>query len=124
MRARDISRRFFSRPIGRSPFAPPPVRIPKWALLLGGVWLVYALVLSESSVWHIVQLKREIAMANADTQRIKTETARIEAKVKDPEERRFHAEEIARTEHGWAAPGEIVYRFRDGRATVDSTRAR
>lgn len=122
MRPRDISRRFFSRPIGRSPFAPPPVRIPRWVWLVGAVYMIYALVLSESSVWHIAQLKREIAMADADTRRIKEETARIEAKVRDPEERRFHAEEIARTQHGWAAPGELVYRFRDGKATVDSTR--
>jgi cell division protein FtsB len=122
VRSRDITRRFFSRPIGRSPFAPAPVRIPRWVFVVGALYLAYALAFSESSLWHIAQLKREIAMAKADTRHLKEETARIGAKVKDPEERRFHAEEVARTQHGWAAPGELVYRFRDGKAQVDSTR--
>ena len=122
MPPRDISRRFFARPIGRSPFAPPPFRVSRWVYLVVAGWLIYALVLSESSFWHIAQLKHELELAQADTKQIKDETTRIEAQVKDPEERRFHAEEIARTQHGWAAPGEIVYRFRDGHVTADSTR--
>ena len=122
MRSRDITRRFFSRPIGRSPFAPPPVRVPRWVMLLGALYLAYALVFSESSLWHIAQLKREIAQSDAETRHLKEETARIQAKLDDPSERRFHAEEVARTQHGYAAAGEIVYRFRDGKATVDSTR--
>jgi cell division protein FtsB len=122
VRSRDITRRFFSRPIGRSPFAPPPIRIPRWAFVVGVLYLAYALVFSESSLWHIAQLKREIAMAEADTRHITEETARLEAKVKDPVERRFHAEEVARTQQGWAAPGELVYRFQDGKVKADSTR--
>ena len=34
MPPRDISRRFFARPIGRSPFAPPPFRVPRWVYLV------------------------------------------------------------------------------------------
>jgi cell division protein FtsB len=41
--------------------------------------------------------------------------------VRDPDARKFRAEEIARTQHGWAAPGELVYRFRGSEPAVDTT---
>lgn len=122
MKSRDATRRFFSRPLGRSPFAPPPVRVPRWVWLVIGVWVAWATVISDHSLLRIVQLKREIATAESESKRLKDETTEIETQLSDGSTRRFHAEEIARTQHGWAAPGEIVYRFRDDRAKADSTR--
>jgi cell division protein FtsB len=78
-------------------------------------------VISEHSFWRIYQLKREIAQAEADGRKLKEDTARLQAQLADPEARRFRAEEIARTQHGWAAPGEIVYKFRGGEAKPDSS---
>ena len=122
MKSRDGTRRFFSRPLGRSPFAPPPVRVPRWVWLVVGVWVAWATVISDHSLLRIVQLKREIATAESESKRLKDETTEIETQLSDGATRRFHAEEIARTQHGWAAPGEIVYRFKDEQAKADTTR--
>ena len=122
MKSRDVTRRFFSRPLGRSPFAPAPFQIPRWVWLVVGVWLAWVTVISDHSLLRIVQLKREIASAESETRKLKDETSVIENQLGDPSTRRFHAEEIARTQHGWAAPGEIVYRFKDDHAKADSTR--
>jgi len=93
--------------------------LPVW---LAGVWLAWATVLSDHSFWRIAQLKREIAQAERETRELKKSTETLEAQLQDPYERRFRAEEIARTDHGWAAPGEIVYRFRNEKAQGDTAR--
>jgi cell division protein FtsB len=120
MKSRDRSRRFFARPLearGRAR------NIPRWFWLAAGVWLVWVTVLSDHSFWRIAQLKREIASAEREAERLKRDTEQLDRQVRDPEARKFRAEEIARTQHGWAAPGELVYRFRGGTEPVaDSTR--
>ena len=123
MKPRDGTRRFFSRPLPNGPFGGRARHIPRWFWLAAGLWLVWVAVISEHSFWRISQLKREIAQAEIDARRIKDDTERLQAQVSDPEARRFRAEEIARTQHGWAAPGEVVYRFRGAEPTrVDSIR--
>ena len=120
MKARDRSRRFFARPLeGRGGRARA---IPRWFWLVAGLWLAWVTVLSDHSFWRIAQLKREIASAESEAQRLKTDTDQLERQVRDPEARKFRAEEIARTQHGWAAPGELVYRFRGSEPAVDTTR--
>ena len=120
-KSRDATRRFFSKPLANSPFRPSVRHVPRWFWLAIGVWLVWVSLLSRHSFWRIAQLKHEIRSAEKDAHKIKDDTAKLEARVRDPEARRFRAEEIARTQHGWAAPGEIVYRFRDNEKP-DSTR--
>ncbi len=122
MKSRDVTRRFFSRPLGRSPFAPAPFHVPRWVWLAVFVWAAWVAVISDHSLLRIVQLKREIASADAEARQLKDQTTGIEAQMSDAGARRFHAEEIARTQHGWAAPGEIVYRFKDDHPAADSTR--
>ena len=87
-----------------------------------GAWLVWVSLLSEHSFLRIARLKHEITRAEEDTRRLRDETAAKQAQISDPQAKRDRAEEIARTQHGWAAPGEIVYRFRDGGPKADSTR--
>jgi cell division protein FtsB len=122
MKARDRSRRFFARPLeARGPGAHARA-IPRWFWLVAGVWLAWVTVLSDHSFWRISQLKREIASAESEAQRLRTDTDQLDRQVRDPEARKFRAEEIARTQHGWAAPGELVYRFRGSEPAVDTTR--
>jgi len=119
MMSRDRTRRFFARPLESRKFAR---HIPRWFWLLAGLWLAWVSVLSDHSFWRIAQLKREIARAERDTREIKKSTATLESQVRDPYAKKFHAEEIARTQHGWAAPGELVYRFRGDEPRADSSR--
>ena len=83
---------------------------------------MWVTVLSDHSFWRIAQLKREIASSEHEADRLKRDTEQLERQVRDPEARKFRAEEIARTQHGWAAPGEIVYRFRGTEPAIDTTR--
>jgi len=122
MKPRERSRRFFARPHegrGKSSHAR---QIPRWFWLVAGLWLVWVTVLSDHSFWRIAQLKREIASSEHEAVRLKQDTEQLERQVRDPEARKFRAEEIARTQHGWAAPGELVYRFRGSEPAVDTTR--
>ncbi len=120
MKPRDATRRFFSRPLEQGPRGSHARNIPRWFWLLAGVWLAWVTVISEHSFWRIARLRREIAQAESDTHKLKDDTARLQAQLADPEAKRFRAEEIARTQHGWAAPGEIVYKLR-GAAQSDSS---
>ena len=118
MRQRDRSRRFFVRPLERG--SAHARHIPRWFWLAAGVWLAWVTVLSDHSFWRIAQLRREIASAEREAQRLQSDTEQLDQQISDPEARRFRAEEIARTQHGWAAPGEVVYRFRGSEAPADS----
>lgn len=122
MKPRDRTRRFFARPLESGSFGTRVRHIPRWFWLAAGVWLVWVAVLSDHSFWRIGQLRREISRAETDARDLKKSTEALEQKVADPYARRFHAEEIARTQHGWAAPDEVVYRFRGGEARADTAR--
>lgn len=122
MAKRDIARRFFAHRIGRSPFAPASFEIPRWLVVVVLVYLVYALGISNNSARRIHELNREIGSSKAEAARMRQEADDITGRLSDPEKRRFHAESVARTELGWAASDEIVYRFRDDGTVADSTR--
>jgi len=122
MKSRDRSRRFFARPIEQRGSGARGRHIPRWFWLAAGLWLAWVTVISDHSFWRIAQLRREIGTAEREAERLRSDTERLNEQVSDPEARRFRAEEIARTQHGWAAPGELVYRFRGAETTVDSTR--
>jgi cell division protein FtsB len=121
MKPRDVTRRFFSRPLDHGRAGTGARDIPRWFWLVAGVWLAWVGVISEHSFWRIYQLKHEIAQAEAEGRKLKEDTSRLQAQLVDPEAKRFRAEEIARTQHGWAAPGEIVYKFRGGDTRPDSS---
>ncbi|HXS83243.1 MAG TPA: septum formation initiator family protein [Methylomirabilota bacterium] len=121
MKQRDRSRRFFARPEGRGRGSRAR-SIPRWFWVAAGLWLAWVTVISDHSFWRIAQLKREIVSSEHEAERLKRDTEELERQVSDPEARKFRAEEIARTQHGWAAPGEIVYRFRGAEPAIDTTR--
>ena len=120
MSPRDITGRILGRPL-RSPFAPgggtPPSR---WLWLLPIAWLLWIGVISDHSLWRIARLKHELTATHADLQRLRRETARLDARLRDPAERSEQAEEALRAQ-GMARPGEIIYRLGTGRP--DSARS-
>jgi cell division protein FtsB len=122
MKPRDRSRRFFARPLEARGHGGRARHIPRWFWLVAGVWLAWVTVLSDHSFWRIAQLKHEIATSEKEAVRLKQDTEQLQQQVRDPEARKFRAEEIARTQHGWAAPGELVYRFRGSEPAADTTR--
>jgi cell division protein FtsB len=122
MKPLDRSRRFFARALeGKGRAGGKGRHIPRWFWLVAGLWLAWVTVLSDHSFWRISRLKREITVSEAEAMQLKQDTEQLERQVKDPDARKFRAEEIARTQHGWAAPGELVYRFRGSEPAVDST---
>jgi cell division protein FtsB len=122
MKSREHSRRFFARPLESRGSAARGRHIPRWFWLVAGVWLAWVTVLSDHSFWRITQLRHEIGAAEREAERLRRDTEHLDEQVNDPDAKRFRAEEIARTQHGWAAPGELVYRFRGTETIVDSTR--
>jgi len=120
MKSREHSRRFFARPLESR--AARGRHIPRWFWLVAGVWLAWVTVLSDHSFWRITQLRHEVGAAEREAERLRRDTEHLDEQVNDPDAKRFRAEEIARTQHGWAAPGELVYRFHGTETIVDSTR--
>lgn len=118
MRPRDITRRVLGRPL-RSPYgqgAGP--RWLRWAVLAGSVWLLYAAVFSDHSLWRILRLRQQLAASDSEVSRVQEETRALEAQLNDPHERAEHAEEVLRRQ-GLARPNEILYRL--GGPAADST---
>ena len=122
MKPRDRSRRFFARTLEPGPSLARTRHIPRWFWLVAGLWLAWVTVISDHSLWRISRLRREIAAADREAARLKSDSEALNRQVSDPAARRFRAEEIARTQHGWAAPGELVYRFRGMAPAADTTR--
>lgn len=121
---RDITRRVLDRPI-TSPFAPrenPLRRRIGWVVLGVLAWAIYAGVISDHSFLRIARLRAELGASQRELQRVQTDGAELESRLSDPGSRRAHSEAVLREQHGMARPGEIVYRFRDGR--IDSTGSR
>ena len=118
MKPKDITGRVLRRPL-QSPYVPGGGRRwLRWVLLGVSAWLLYVSVLSDHSLWRILQLKREIAASDAEVKRVQAESRRLEARLDDPRTRQDHAEEVLRSQ-GFARPGEIVYRL--GGSAADSS---
>jgi len=118
VRPRDITRRVLRRPL-HSPYLPGGAhyRWMRWALLAVSVWLLYTAVLSDHSLWRILRLRQDLGESEAEVQRVKAETRKLEARLDDPRVRSEHAEEVLRRQ-GLARPNEIIYRL--GEAPADS----
>lgn len=119
MKPRDITGRVLRRPLN-SPYLAGGGRYPwlRWVVLGGFAWLIYATMLSDHSLWRIAQLRRDLGESEAEIQRVRAETRRLEARLDDPRAQREHAEEVLRRQ-GLARPNEIIYRL--GRTDADST---
>ena len=110
MGPRDISGRILGKPL-RSPYSKGGTpRRTGWLWILAGVWLLYAAVISEHSLWRIARLRHELGVTNSELGRVRAEASRLDARMTDPRERSEHAEQMLRAQ-GMARPGETVYRF-------------
>jgi cell division protein FtsB len=110
---RDISSRLNRYRLSR--YAPPvdPVRRRlRWAWVLGALWLAWIGLVSDHSLLRIWLLGRDNARARTELERVRAETAQLDAQVKDPRASRELAEHALRERNGMARPGEIVYRIR------------
>jgi len=118
VKPKDITGRVLRRPL-QSPYVTGAGRHwLRWVLLGVSAWLLYVSVLSDHSLWRILQLKREISASDAEVKHVQAEARRLEARLDDPRTRHDHAEEVLRTQ-GFARPGEIVYRL--GGTVADSS---
>ncbi|MEO5987600.1 MAG: hypothetical protein ABIU54_02215 [Candidatus Eisenbacteria bacterium] len=122
MEPKDITGRVMRRPL-HSPYMPGHSRSNKrrWFWILIGAWALWAVVMSDQSLWRIAQLKRDLASAKSETQRIQLETQALDERSASPRAKQEHAEALQRR-NGWAMPGEIIYRFRNGAARDSSRR--
>jgi len=87
MKQRDATRRFFARPLDRGAARR---HVPRWPWLLAGLWLAWVTVISDHSFWRIARLRHDLRAARTDLQRVQRETASLDARLHDPEERREH----------------------------------
>ncbi len=86
----------------------------RWVWIVAAIWLAWAGLLSEHSYYRIWRLDREKAGAARELERVRSEIARLDAELQDPEAGRMRAERWLRERDGMARPKEIVYRIRSG----------
>lgn len=109
---RDIGNRIRRYRLSRYGTNPPPLlRRLGWTIPLLGLWLVYAVFLSDHSFLRLWLLDREQARVEAELKRVRAELAQSERQAKDPAIRRLRAEQALRERSGFVGPGEIIYRI-------------
>jgi cell division protein FtsB len=84
-------------------------RPPPWLLLIAAVWLVWATVLSDHSLYRIWRLSDENRRAGRDLDTMRREIDRLDRQASDPNARLREAEQALRRD-GFARKGEIIYR--------------
>jgi cell division protein FtsB len=110
---RDIGRRIQRYRLSRYGNANNPLtQRLRWVWLVAAAWLAWVGVLSDHSFFRIWKLERERAQTRQELEEASDARQRMSAELKDPEARRERAEDVLRTEHGMARPGEIIYRVR------------
>jgi cell division protein FtsB len=112
---RDIGQRIQRYRLSR--FAPPEEHKHsklRWVWLAMALWLAWVGVLSDHNFYRLWRLGRERAHAQAELVRTRVQIADLEGELKSPDSRRWRAEKTAREQHGWARPGEIIYRVDEG----------
>lgn len=109
---RDISRRLGRYRLSRYGAADAPFwrRVP-WFWPLLGLWAVYALFLSEHSLWRIWSMGSETKRSEQTLRRAQAEVARLTDEIQDPKRSRDLAERVLRERNGFASPDETVYRY-------------
>ena len=113
---RDIETRIQRYRLSR--FAPPVDRTRRrlrWVWVVGGLWLVYVSVLSEHSFLRLWRFRQQNEHDRVELQRTRAEIARLSHEADDPAQRRLNAERQLREKVQMARPGEIIYRFDDGK---------
>ena len=91
-------------------------RLLRWLLPAFGLWILYAGVISEHSLWRLWRLEQSQRDTARQLQATRLEVERLNRQLDDPGERRELQEHVLRERNGYAKPGEIVYRIEGGRA--------
>ena len=111
---RDIGRRIQRYRLSRyRPIQGGMPRPPRWAWVLGALWLVYVGVVSERSLYRIWRMGAENARAERELAEARAEIARMEREGRDPKAQLEEAERALRRE-GFAKRGELIYRIQPG----------
>ncbi|HEY2954254.1 MAG TPA: septum formation initiator family protein [Candidatus Eisenbacteria bacterium] len=108
---RDIGMRIRRYRLGRYATSASPRARWRWVWVVAALWLAWAGLLSEHSLFRIWRLAHENAAARRDVERLRAEVARLEAELSDPQAGRLRAERWLRERDGMARRGEIVYRI-------------
>jgi cell division protein FtsB len=110
---RDIGRRIQRYRLSRYGNTVNPVaRRLRWIWLVTVAWLAWVGVLSDHSFYRIWKLERQKTEARQELEQATAARAQMDAELKDPAAKRERAEDLLRTEHGMARPGEIIYQVR------------
>jgi cell division protein FtsB len=94
-------------------YAGPEVRRRRRLRLMGlaaAVWLLWATVLSDHSIYRLWRLGSERGRQQNELTRIRQEVRLREAQLNDSRALRELGEHILRENSGMVGPGEIVYR--------------
>ncbi|HET7225302.1 MAG TPA: septum formation initiator family protein [Candidatus Eisenbacteria bacterium] len=111
---RDIGERIQRYRLSR--YAAPEDKVRRrlrWVWLIALVWAAWVGVLSDHNfyrLWRLGQERRDVSAKLSDTQ---TRLGDLQAQLDSPAARLWLAEKTAREQHGWAKPGEIIYRVDD-----------
>ena len=89
-------------------------RLLSWLLPAFGLWIIYAGLVSEHSLWRLWRLERSQKEVARQLQATRVETDRLKGQLDDPVERRDLQEHMLRERNGYAKKGEIVYRVEGG----------
>ena len=120
---RDIGNRIRRYRLSR--YAPPEDPLHRWLRWLWvpiTLWAIWAVALSNHSLYRLWRLGHENAESRRELERTQIELGRLEAGMRDPKAVRELAEHALRERTGMAKPGEIIYRIRG--AAGDSAPAR
>jgi cell division protein FtsB len=90
----------------------PVVRRLRWVWLVAVAWLAWVGLLSDHNFHRIWKMERERTEARQQLDEASMARQRMSAELKDPAARLERAEDLLRTEHGMARPGELIYRIR------------
>ena len=94
------------------------------AWLAAALWLVWLVALSDHSLWRLVRLGHENAVATRELARTRSEVARLEGERDDPKIMRERGEKALRERAGMAQKGEIIYRIDDAPPTLEPPAAK
>lgn len=109
---RDISRRLGRYRLSRYGSSETAFwrRVP-WFWPLLGLWAVYAVFVSEHSLWRLWNLGSEARRSEVELAATRAEVERLTRELEDPKQRRDLSERVLRERNGFASPDETIYRF-------------
>jgi cell division protein FtsB len=111
---RDIEMRIRRYRLSRYALPQNPFRSRlRWVILAAAVWLAWAGLFSDHSLYRIWRLSQERTHARTELEQLQHEVRRLEAEIRDPVAQRELAERLLRERSGMARRREIIYRIQE-----------